>query len=57
MMMSQILKLVDSSKTQKSNFFDNEAFFLQIKKVPILCIIGYNMVKNSFLVEVTSKGS
>ena len=56
-MMSQILKLVDSSKTQKSNFFDNEAFFLQIKKIPILCIIGYNMVKNSFLVEVTSKGS
>ena len=44
MMTSQISKFVDSSKTQKSIYFENK-FFLQIKKfihykltLPVLCI-------------------
>ena len=32
MMMSQILKSVDFTKTQKSRYVENETFFLQIKK-------------------------
>ena len=33
MMTSQILKSVDFTKTQKSRYFENETFFLQIKKI------------------------
>ena len=32
MMTSQILQLVDFTKTQKSKYFENKTFFLQIKK-------------------------
>ena len=31
MMMSQILKFVDFSKTQKSRYLENETFFLAVK--------------------------
>ena len=33
MMMSQILKSVDFTKTQKARYLENEIFFLQIKKI------------------------
>ena len=33
MMMSQILKSSDFTKTQKSRYLENETFFLQIKKL------------------------
>ena len=33
MMMSQILKSVDSTKTQKSRYLENETFFLRIEKI------------------------
>ena len=33
MMTAQILKSVDIAKTQKSRYFENETFFLQIKKI------------------------
>ena len=32
MMMSQILKLTDFTKTQKSRYLQNEKFFFQMKK-------------------------
>ena len=32
MMMSQILKLMDFTKTQKSRYLQNEKFFFQMKK-------------------------
>ena len=32
MMMSQILKSVDFTKTQKFRYLENEAFLIQIKK-------------------------
>ena len=54
MMMSQILKSVYFTKTQKSRYFENETFLLQIKKF-INCTsrMIVNMVKNSFVEEVT----
>ena len=30
---SQILKSVDFTKTQKSNYLESETFFIQIKKI------------------------
>ena len=33
MMLPQILKFVDFTKTQKSRYLENETFFLQIKKL------------------------
>ena len=33
MTMSQILKSVDFTKTQKSRYLENETFFLQIKQI------------------------
>ena len=33
MMMSQILKSMDFTKTQNSRYLKNETFFLQIKKI------------------------
>ena len=44
MMALQILKYVDFTKTQKSRYFENKTFFLQIKKFK-----GYFMAKNSFV--------
>ena len=32
MIMSQILKFVDFSRTQKSRYLENETFFLAVKK-------------------------
>ena len=57
MMMSQILKSVDFTKTQKSSYLDNETLvFLQIKKF-INCASRAtsraSMAKNSFGAEVT----
>ena len=50
-MMSQILKSGDFTKTQKSRYFENEAlFFLQIKNIK-----GYFIAKNNFVSEVTLK--
>lgn len=47
---------MNSQKTQKSKFFDNDIFlYRQIKKFHSLYIKDYNIGKNSFLVEVTSK--
>ena len=45
MMMSQILKFVDFTKTQKSRYLKNQTFFLQIKKIHRLQIKGYFMAK------------
>ena len=54
MMTSQILKSVDFTKTQKSRYFENETFFLQIK----ILITHQRLLhgKNSFVAEVTFKG-
>ena len=49
LMMSQILKSADFTKTQKSIYLKKKTFFLQIKKF----IEGYFMAKNSFVAEVT----
>ena len=55
MMISQILKSVHFTKTQKSRYLENETlFFLQTKKF-INYIKGYFIAKNSFVVEVTFK--
>ena len=52
MMILQILKAVDFTKTQKSRYLKNETlFFLQIKKF----IKGYLIVKNGFVAEVIFK--
>ena len=53
-MTSQILKIVDFTKTQKSRYLDKETFFLPSNKKNSL-IKGYFMAKNSFVVEVTFK--
>lgn len=52
-MVSQILKFVDLSKTQKLNI--KILFFLQIKKSFIVDLRVHDMVKNSFIMEVTFK--
>lgn len=45
--MSLILKVVDSPKTEKSDYLENVTlFFIQIKT---FYINGYNMTKNSLL--------
>ena len=57
MMMSQILKSGDFTKTQKSRYLKKETLFLlQIKEL-INCAskATYFMAKNSFVVEVTLK--
>lgn len=55
-MTSKMLKFMNSQKTQKSKYFDNDIFlYRQIKKFHSLYIKDYNIGKNSFLVEVTSK--
>ena len=57
MMTSQILKSVDFTKTQVSQYLENETlFFLQIKNfINYIHIKGYFMAKNSFVAEVTFK--
>ena len=55
MMTSQILKFVDSPKTQKFKFFENDTLLsIQRKKSFIKC---HNIAKNSFLPEVIFKGA
>ena len=52
--MSQILKSVDFTKTQKSRYLKNEAlFFLQIKKFINYTSRATLWQKNSFVAEVT----
>ena len=54
-MMSQIWKIADSSKTQKSKFLKNEALsFLEIEKLFIVHLRLYNVVKKVFLAESSS---
>ena len=55
MMMSQISKSLDFTKTQKSRYLKNEIlFFLQIKKIiNSKHIKDYSIAKNSFVVELT----
>ena len=53
LMTSQILKSEDFTKTQKSRYFENETFFLQLKQ-----IINYTsrttlLQKKNFVAEVT----
>ena len=52
MMMSQILKSVDFTETEKSRYLENEIlYFLQL----FLHINGYIIAKNSFVFGVTLK--
>ena len=56
MIMSQILKSVNFTKTKKFRYLENEMFFHQIKKNHLLHIKGYSIAKkNSFMMEVTLK--
>ena len=55
MMMSQILKSHDFTKTQKFRYLENETFFLQIKKVINCASRATLWQKNSLVVEVTFK--
>ena len=52
-MTSQILKFVNSPKTQKTKYLKNKTLSVQIKKNNLLNIKGYDLAKNSFLAEVT----
>ena len=57
-MMSQIWKIADSSKTQKSKFLKNEALsFLEIEKLFIVHLRLYNVVKKSFFSRVKFLGN
>ena len=56
MMMSQILKSVDFTKTQKSRYLENETLFLlQIKKFINCASRATLWQKISFVLEVTLK--
>ena len=56
MMMSQLLKSVDFTETQKSRYLEKKAlFFLQIKKNSFNTHQGLLYGKNSFAAEVTFK--
>ena len=58
MMTSQIFNFADVTKTQKSRYLENEAlFFLQIKKFINYTSRDTLWQKNSFLAEVTFRGS
>ena len=55
-MMSQILKFVNFTKTQKSRYLNYKTLsFLTKKKNHSLQIKGYYMAKNTFVAEVTVK--
>ena len=47
-MTSQILKFVDSSKTQESKYLENETGFLQIKKLSFIINWGLQYDKWQF---------
>ena len=53
MMTSQILKFVDSWKTQKSKYLENKILFFLKQKIYPLDIKDYIMAKNNLLVEVS----
>ena len=56
MIMSQILKSVNFTKTQKFRYLENEMFFHQIKKNSLITHQGLLYCKkNSFMMEVTFK--
>ena len=56
MMTSQIFKYTGFTKTQKSQYLENETFFLQIRKfINSLHMEHCFMAKNSFVAEVTFK--
>ena len=55
MMTSQISKLRDSPKTQKSRYLENEALFFLLKKIIHYTLMVAVWQKNSFLTEVTLK--
>ena len=52
MMTLQILKFVDFTKAQKSRYFENETFFLQIKKF-INCASRATLLQKKIAAEVT----
>ena len=51
--MSQILKFVDFTKTQKSTYVENETLFFLRKKNSLIIHQGYFTAKNTFVPEVT----
>ena len=53
MMTSQIFRLVDFTKTEKSRYLENETIFSLNEKNNSLHINGYFMAKNTFVAEVT----
>ena len=56
MMMSQILRSVDFTKSEKPRYLEYEtSFSLQIKKFINYTLKGYFIAKNSFVAEVTLK--
>ena len=55
MMMSQILKSIDFTETQKPEYLENKTFFLQIKK-PLITNQGTTLwQKNTIVAEVAFK--
>ena len=56
MVMSQIFKFVDSPKTQKSKYLENETIFCS-NKIPFTIHYRLQYSRNSFFVEVTLKPS
>ena len=57
-MTSQILKSLDFTKTQKSRCLENEAFFLQIKKIcnyTSSATLSQKITEVTFVAEVTFK--
>ena len=55
MMMSQISKSVDFTKTQKSTYLKNRTFLFQIKKIINYTSRATLLQKNGFVAEVTFK--
>ena len=55
MMVPQICKFIDFTKTQKRKYLENKTFFLKKKVNSLLYIKGHLMVKNNFLAEVAIK--
>ena len=53
LMMSQILKFIDFTKTEKSRYLENKTSFLQIKKFSDYTSMVTLSQKNSFVAEVT----
>ena len=55
MMMSQISKSVDFTKTQKSTYLKNRPFLFQLKKIINYTSRATLLQKNDFAAEVTFK--